>query len=460
MNDGAFLVDRYKNDPIRYCVEILNYEPDKWQADDLRATLTNKRGAVASGHGVGKTRLVASKIHWFLSTRPHPQVVVTANTKTQLDTKTWRELAKINQNAVNKDLFDMSASRFWLKDQPQTWFASAIPWTEHKSEAFSGTHEEHVLYVFDEASSIPNIIWEVSEGAMTTAGSMFWAYGNPTRNTGKFAECFGRFKHRWFNMQVDSRTAKMADQTQIKQWIEDYGEDSDFVRVRVRGVFPRAGTNQFISSEDVDACKGYKSHGYESHAVIFGIDVARFGDDQNVVCIRQGRKVLPLLKWRDIDTMQTASKIIELSKEYDPDILFIDGGGVGGGVIDRVKQLMQPTKIREINFGSTPNNPEKYYNKRAEMWGIARDNIKSGIEIPNDIELINDLIAVEYGFTNKQQIQLERKEDMKKRGLSSPDCGDAFSLTFAEPVLKTRANAKIPQEPCYASYDEAHSWMS
>ena len=179
-NDGAFFVERYAKDPVKYCIEVLGYEPDDWQAEDLRATVLNRRGAVASGHGVGKTRLVASKIHWFLSTRPYPQVVVTANTETQLSTKTWRELHKVNANAKNKDWFEPTATRFCLKDAPETWFAAAIPWTEKRSEAFAGTHEKHVLYLFDEASAISDSIWEVSEGAMTTEGSMWWVYGNPT----------------------------------------------------------------------------------------------------------------------------------------------------------------------------------------------------------------------------------------------------------------------------------------
>jgi hypothetical protein len=443
INDGQFFVERYAKDPVRYCVEVLGYEPDTWQAEDLQATITNRRGAVASGHGVGKTRLVASKIHWFLSTRPYPQVVVTANTETQLSTKTWRELHKINATAKNRDWFDATATRFCLKDAPETWFAAAIPWTEKRSEAFAGTHEEHVLYVFDEASAIADTIWDVSEGAMTTPGAMWWVYGNPTKNTGRFAECFGKFKHRWFNIQVDSRTAKMADKIQVQQWIDDYGEDSDFVRVRVRGVFPRAGTNQFINSEDVDNCTRYKSEGHETQAIVFGCDVARFGEDQNVVCIRQGRKVWPLIKWRGIDTMQTAGRIVELFNEYKPDLMFIDGGGVGGGVIDRVKQLVSSSRVREINFGSSPNDCSKYFNKRAEMWGTARDSIKTGLEIPDDNELIQELCAVEYGFTNKQQIQLEKKDDMKKRGLSSPDCGDAFALTFADKVLKERPKVQV-----------------
>jgi hypothetical protein len=458
-NDGAFFVERYANDPVRYCKEVLQYEPDQWQADDLNATVTNQRIAVASGHGIGKTRLVASKIHWFLSTRPYPQVVVTANTETQLSTKTWRELHKINATALNRDWFVPTATRFALKGCEETWFAAAIAWTEKRSEAFAGTHEQHVLYLFDEASAIADTIWEVSEGAMTTPGAKWCVYGNPTRNTGRFAECFGKFKHRWLTMQIDSRNAKMADKTQLQEWVDDYGEDSDFVRIRVRGVFPRAGSNQFIDCESVNKCLVYKSEGHEMHPLVLGVDIARFGDDQCVVCPRQGRRVYPLIKWRGMDTMQSAGRIAHVYEQYRADGVLIDGGGVGGGVIDRVKQLIPSQKVFEVNFGGSPNNKQKYFNKRAEMWGDARDAIITGIELPNDNELVSDLTAVEYGFTAQQQIQLEKKEDMKKRGLSSPDCADALACTYAEKILKYRQVTKPAPQYRYAG-QSATSWMS
>jgi hypothetical protein len=457
MTDGEFFVKEYFDNPALYCREVLCYQPDDWQTEALQAIVDNQRIAVASGHGIGKTRLTASLIHWFIATRPNPQIVVTANTQTQLNTKTWRELKKINQQAVNKHWFDSSATKFWMLGFSDTWFAAAIPWVEHRAESFAGTHEQHVLYLFDEASAIPDVIWDVSEGAMTTKGAKWAAFGNPTRNTGRFAECWGKFKHRWKTFQIDSRTAKMADKQQLQQWVDDYGEDSDFVRVRVRGLFPRAGSNQFIPCDSVDACKRYKAEGHESHAIIFGVDVARFGEDQNVLCIRQGRKVSPLIKWRGIDTMQTAGRICELYRNLSPDMIFIDGGGVGGGVVDRVKQLIPSNKVTEVNNSHSAHNGNKYFNKRAEMWGDMKDSIVAGMELPDDNELTEELTAVEYGFSSGMQIQLERKEDMKKRGLSSPDCADALSLTFAEMVIKNRPIKKLE----YANmYSESDSWMA
>ena len=442
--DALFIVTEYYNDPCKYVREVLRAVPDKWQSDVLLDISSNQRVAVASGHGIGKTCLIAWIIHWYISTRPDPQIVVTANTKNQLDSKTWRELAKWNKQALNGEWFDISATKFALKSSPDTWFASAIPWTEHNSESFAGTHEEHVLVLFDEASNIAQTIWDVVEGAMTTAGAKWVAFGNPTRNTGAFRECFGKYRHRWVTRQIDSRTAKMVDAAQIAKWIEDYGEDSDFVRIRVRGEFPRAGSNQFISSEYVDNCLAYKAEGYEKLPKVMAIDVARFGDDSSVFCYRQGRKVWPLVKFKGLDLMALAARAGEAIEQHQPDAVVVDGVGVGAGVVDRLTQLGYGSKLTEINGGNTPDDPVVYYNRRAELWGLMREALKVGVELPDDRELRDDLIGPEYGFTAKQQIQLEKKEDMKKRGLSSPDCGDALCMTYAVSLSSVITSYKIP----------------
>jgi hypothetical protein len=310
-----------------------------------------------------------------------------------------------------------------------------------------------VLVIYDEASGIHDQIWEVTEGAMTTAGAMWVAFGNPTKNTGRFRECFGKFKHRWITRQIDSREAKQASLTQIQQWVDDYGEDSDFVRVRVRGVFPRAGSNQFIGADIVENCRNYTAEGYEGLERLLGVDVARFGDDQSVILKRQGRKVFAPVKFRSLDTMALASKVVEEIDNYRPDAVFIDGVGVGGGVIDRVKQLRPDANIIDVVAGSSANDTAKYFNKRAEMWGLVRDYLKVGAELPPDNELLEELQAVEYGFSPKQQIQIEKKEDMKARGLSSPDVADALCLTFAEQIIRKESTSVN-----YGSYSGTMGW--
>lgn len=415
--------------------------PDEWQTEILsligEKTLTAESAlqiAVRSGHGIGKSTLISWIILWFMSTRPHPAVVCTANTASQLETKTWRELAKWHKRAINTHWFTWTATKFYLNDDPETWFASAIPWSKQRAQAFAGTHEKHVLMLFDEASEIDDIIWETAEGAMTTDGAMWVVFGNPTMATGRFSECFKRYRHRWITREIDSRTAKKANQKQIAEWIEDYGEDSDFVRVRVKGQEPRSGSMQLISSEDVGNAQGKSIHisQYHTQPIILGCDVARFGDDQSVICVRQGLAVLSMTAYRELDTMTYASKIAQMINEHDPGAVFVDVGAMGAGVIDRLRQLGHD--VVEVGFGHKATDERHYTNKRSEMWGKMNEWLKSGGCIPDDNDLRDDLIGPQYGFDASERIQLERKKDMKARGLASPDKGDALALTFAEPI--------------------------
>jgi hypothetical protein len=473
----------YEHDPIGYVLYVFPWGepgtsladetgPDAWQRDVLEAlgrastsTSTAEEMAAAiqiavkSGHGIGKTALVSWIIHWFISTRPHPQIVVTANTKNQLDTKTWRELAKWNNLAINGHWFRHTATRFFAVDHPETWFAAAIPWSEHNSDAFAGTHDKNVLVIFDEASAIADIIWEVASGAMTTPGAIWAVFGNPTLNRGRFHDCFGAQQHRWITYTVDSRGAKMANKAQIQKWIDDYGEDSDFVRVRVRGEFPRASSMQFIGQDLVDAAKVrvVQSQDYEFAPIVIGVDPARYGDDRSVIVIRQGLKLHDIRVFREVDTMQLASFVVESWDRWKADTVFVDEVGVGAGVVDRLRQIgKNPVGI---NGGAKPIE-KKHVNKRAEMWDNMREWLRSGASIPDNRELITDLTTPEYGYTSTDALQMEKKEDMKSRGMASPDLADALALTFALPVTAKNTNTTIPGAvPYNFGESQAGAWM-
>lgn len=428
--------------------------PDEWQRDVLgemqraiqagqgadAALQTAVQLAVASGHGIGKTAFVAWIILWFMSTRDFPQIVVTANTGTQLNSKTWRELSKWHKMAINREWFHWTATRFSHVLYPEVWFAAAIPWTEHNSEAFAGTHEKHVLVIFDEASAIADKIWEVTEGAMTTPGAMWLAFGNPTQTTGRFAQCFGKFKHRWRTRQIDSRTCKKANRAQIQKWIDDYGEDHDFVRVRVRGVFPRAGNLQFIGLDAVSAAMRRKAEGYQLFSKVLGVDVARHGDDQSVTTRRQGNHVWPQKKYRIPDLMELADVVAGEINEFEPDAVFIDATGLGWGLIDRLRQMGFGHLIFPVQVGEKANKEARYVNKRSELWDGGKTWLNEGGCLPNDPEMEADLTGPQYGYDNKMRIQIESKDDMKGRGLPSPDCADSLLLTFANPIAQQTKN--------------------
>lgn len=434
------IVDRYALDPAGFCEDILGMDLDSWQRDACRAILDHDRIAVSSGHSSGKTALTAGLIQWFLSVHPHPQVIVTANTQQQLREKTWRELAKWHGKSLIKDWFVWTATQFHLREKPETWFASAVPNTPHSSESFAGAHEKYMLLIFDEASAIERSIWEVSEGATATPGGYrkWLVFGNPTRNDGAFFDCFHRSRHRWHTVTLDVRGCRYADQSQIAQWIEDYGEDSDFVRVRVRGLFPRQAVSQFIGSGmvDVSAKRDLTAEQYEFSPMILGVDVARYGDDQSVIAVRQGLLLHEMESYRGLSTTELASIVAARIAEIRPQAVFLDEGGVGAGVVDRLRQLGH--QVVGVNFGSTAGEA-RYANKRAEMWGRMRDWLSHGAIPGDDRELADDLVGPQYGYDNKERILLEKKADMKRRGLASPDKADALALTFAEHVYAAEA---------------------
>lgn len=454
-----------------------SHGPRKWQHlinQAIEAHLANPetryqpcRIAVSSGHGIGKSAEVGMLIDWAVSTCEDTKVVVTAGTGTQLETKTVPEVNKWFRRSINRSWWDLNATSIRYKSEKRqaNWRTDFITWSEHNTDAFAGLHNQgkRILLVFDEASAIGDKVWEVAEGAMTDEDTeIIWiAFGNPTQNTGRFRECFGKFKHRWKTFQIDSRTVEGTNKAQLDKWVEDYGEDSDFVRVRVRGEFPRAGSSQFIPSDVVAAARKYKAEGYESLPKIGACDVARFGDDQTVIGDRQGRKARIWSKYRGLDIMQTSQRCMKYIDEEEPDAFIVDADGIGAGVFDALKHhgYDRKTKLFEFHGGSVPDDSNAYYNKRAEVWGLTRAWLMAGAEIPDDSELADDLTSPEYGFSPKQQIQLEKKDDMKSRGLGSPDSGDMLAMTFAEKII-----AKPKQKPQVRGWNSGRAselgWMA
>lgn len=447
--------------------------PRKWQAEilsHLRDHLSNPETrftpcciAVASGHGIGKSAFMGMVTNWAMSVCPGARGVVTAGTGTQLSTKTVPEISKWFKMCHNSHWFDVRATsiRSAAPEQELDWRTDFVTWSAYNTEAFAGLHNKLklILLIYDEASAIDAPVWEVSEGALTDEQTIIiWlAFGNPTQNTGRFRECFGRFKHRWKTFQIDSREVEGTNKEQIAKWIEDYGEDSDFVRVRVRGEFPRAGSSQFIPSDVVSAARKYRAEAFAGLPKVLSVDVARFGDDQTVIGKRQGRQAVILSKLRGLDTVQVAMRVIEAIEQEQPDAVVIDADGIGAGVVDQIKFRGFGRRLFEFHGGEKADDASQYFNKRAECWGACRSWLMAGAEIPDDPELEADLTGPEYGFSNKQQIQLERKEDMKLRGLSSPDCGDMLAMTFGVKVA-----APQPKEKLVYSYpgENSTSWMA
>jgi hypothetical protein len=431
--------------------------PREWQQDiltEIKTHLANPETryqpiqiAVASGHGIGKSACMGMVSNWAMSCFDDAKIVTTANTDTQLKTKTVPEISKWFRTSITSHWFDVQATSIRSKDQKHrdSWRQDFIPWSEHNTEAFAGLHNKDkiIVLLFDEASKIHDKVWEVAEGALTDENTIIiWiVFGNPTMNSGRFRECFRRFRHRWISKQIDSRTVPGTNKTKIEQWRQDHGEDSDFFKIRVRGQFPSQSAMQFIGGDDVDLARTreLRKDQYDFAPIILSCDPAWSGDDELVIALRQGLyfKVLKVMPKNDND-MHVANILARLEDEHRADAVFVDGG-YGTGIVSGGRTLGRDWQLVWFS-GKSPD--AGCLNMRAYMWKEARDWIKSGGALdPKDDDIYQDLIGPETVARMDGKIQLESKEDMKSRGLPSPNRGDCLALTFAMPVTKKPRSA-------------------
>lgn len=283
-------------------------------------------------------------------------------------------------------------------------------------------------------SAVPDKIWEVAEGGLTDGEPMIFAFGNPTRTSGKFKECFGLQKHRWNTRQIDSRTAKMTNKKLFQEWIDDWGEDSDFVRVRVLGKFPRASVMQLIPSDVVEDAMVRQAQYIGDDPLICGVDVARGGGDECVIQFRRGfdarsEKVYKIPAEKSRDSMKVISLLNMVFDKHKPDLIFVDETGLGGPIVDRLRQQNWP--VFGVNFGGSADDKRYYQSKASEMWARMKNWLIAGGAIKNNPELETQLTEREYGHNSKDQLVIETKDHLKGRGLSSPDWADGLALTFA-----------------------------
>lgn len=457
----------WDTDPALQIVELpepyshvygVKYGPDKWACDflydlgkeikargfDGAAPVDAIRMATASGHGIGKSALTAWLVDFIMSTRPFAKGIVTANTSAQLETKTWAEIVKWTKKCITGHWFDTSAGRGSMKMQhkqhPESWQCVAQTCREENAESFAGLHAANStpFYIFDEASAIPNAIAEVAEGGLTDGEPMFFKFGNPTRNSGDFYDCFHSMRHRWNTRQIDSRDVTITNKKLIQQWIDDYGINSDFAKVRIRGVFPSMSAKQFISVADVDAAqqRHLTPSQYEFAPRILSCDPAWEGDDMLEIGLRQGLKfeILRSIPKNDND-IEIANILARLEDEHEADAVFVDAG-YGTGIVSAGRSMPIPRNWTLVWFSGTSPDPG-CINMRAYMWNETKKWLKSGGALDaRDVVLHDDLIGPETIPRPDGKIQLEAKKDMKARGLPSPGRGDALALTFAAPVQK------------------------
>jgi hypothetical protein len=447
--------------------------PDEWQrkalksiGDEVRrngfdgkSPVAPIRRAYSSGHGIGKSTFAAWVVDWIMSTRPHAQGTVTANTFTQLETKTWAAVKRWTNMCITAHWFVVGDNRLYHRDHKDSWFCAPQSSKEENSEAFAGQHAatSTSFYVFDEDSAICDEVHRVAEGGLTDGEPMIFLFGNPTRNTGHFHRaCFGAELDRWNAVTVDSRTSRFTNKETIAEWAEVYGEDSDFFRVRVLGLPPRASELQFIDQGRVDEAKRRRvPEAFADEPLIAGVDVSDGGAAWNVVRFRRGadaRTIPPIRipgeKVRGdrgpflaklADTLQNGVSVNGVTHRVA--MMFMDSA-FGAPYVERLT-AMGFKNVQEVRFGSESLNPHQE-NRRAYMWNAMKEWLGgTGCIDAKDARLEQQLTGPGYHINKKDKLVLESKEDMQKRGLDSPDDGDALALTFAAPV-------GVPKKPARA----------
>jgi hypothetical protein len=460
--------------PRKWQRQILGDLRDHIKANNGKVDFDTARLAIASGRGIGKSALVSWLTIWMLSSRIGSTTIVSANSEAQLRSVTWAEITKWLAMSLNSHWFEIAATRImpakWLtelverdlKKGTRYWSVEGRLWSEENPDAYAGVHNfDGVMLIFDEASGIPDSIWSVSDGFFTenTPHRFHLAFSNPRRNTGYFYETFHSKRAFWQTRTIDARDVEGTDKNLYQRIIDEYGPDSYQASVEVYGNFPSEGDDQFIGSNLVDDAMKRTPARDATAPIVIGVDPARFGADATVIAVRQGRDILELRRHRGADTMEVAGHVIDAIEEFKPALVCIDEGGLGAGVVDRLKE--QRYKIRGVNFGNKAKNQTMWGNKRAEMWGAMRDWLKTG-HIPTDRFLKTDLISPRTKPDSKGTLFLESKKDMKARGLASPDAADAIAVTFAFPVASTDPRlGRVDKRrvSAYSSSGISTSWM-
>jgi phage terminase large subunit len=431
-------VKRYHSDPVAFVTEVLGVTPDPWQKQLLGLLAANERKvSVRSGHGTGKSTAASWAMLWFMLTRVPVKVVVTAPTASQLFDALFgecRRWAKLLPPAIG-DLLEIKSDRIELKASPEEAFISARTSRAEQPDALQGIHAEWVLLVVDEAPGVSEAVFESAGGSMSGHNATTLLLGNPTRTQGYFYDTFHRLSGEWKNLHVSCLDSPRVSDEYVAEMRARYGEGSNAFRVRVLGEFPLADDDTLISLELAQAAIDRDVVQNPGAPILWGLDVARFGTDSSALCKRQANVVPETIKtWKNLDLMSLTGAVLHEWESCDfknrPVEILVDSIGLGAGVVDRLRELKLPA--RGINVGESPALKAQYANLRAELWSKAKAWLEArDCKLPRDERLVNELSSPRYSFMSNGKLKLESKDDMKRRGLVSPDVADAFVLTFA-----------------------------
>lgn len=446
------LLDIYWDDPVAFAEDMLDFYLDEWQQNVMMDLASNAKVSVRSGQGVGKTGLEAAVCLWFLTCRPNPKIICTAPTMQQLYDVLWAEIAKWLNRSKIKNLLKWTKTKVYMRGSEDRWFATAR--TATKPENMQGFHEDYMLFIVDEASGVEDRIMEAILGTLSGQENKLLMCGNPTRNSGVFHDSHFADRSLYKTHKISSIDSPRTSKDNIAMLKRKYHEDSDVYRVRVLGEFPKAEPDVFLPLDIVEAAM-MRDVQIEGMLEI-GVDVARFGDDETVLASRIGLKMLGIEAYSKQDTMTTAGRVIlyakTLIKAYKKRTctIKIDDDGVGGGVTDRVREIVEeerlPFEVIDCHNGGVPEDKEHYDNWGTEAWANLRDLLldeDNPISLMNDDNLVGQLTTRKQEIGSKGKIKIEPKIKMKKRGLPSPDRADAVVLAFAKPNIAKAEAASV-----------------
>lgn len=410
--------------------------------------------------------LIGMILKWGLDTCEDTRIICTSNTDTQLKSKTVPEVTKWQKASLTADWFIPTATAIYSSDSQyqKAWRADFIPWSVTNTEAFAGLHNEgkRIIIIFDEASAIDDKIWEVAEGAMTDENTeIIWiAFGNPTRSTGRFRECFRKYKKYWITRNIDSRDVEGTNKQFFERLVEQYGEDSDVVKVRVKGQFPNMSARQLFATDLVDAAWGrhLREQQYDFAPKIIAVDPAWEGDDDLLIGMRQGLYFQILKKLpKNSNDIEVANLITRLEDEHEADAVFIDGG-YGTGIVSAGRTMGRNWQLVWFN-GKSPR--EDCVNLRAAMYQNVAELLGEGLAIPKDQDLYDEMVATETIATLDGKIKLPPKDLVKKELGRSPNCIDCLAISTAYPVTKKhRTGLNAPHRKAAQSYNTVNDRLN
>lgn len=428
--------------PALFAQEVLGAEPTEQQWQASQAIVERRRVSIRSGHGTGKSTFMAWCVIWFLACYFPAKVPATAPTSHQLGDVLWSEIAKWHRKWAERfpamaDLFEWSGEAYRLKDAPNEAFAVARTSRPERPEALQGFHAEHILFLIDEASGVADNVFEVAEGALSTEGAFVVMAANPTRQSGYFFDSHHKMRGSWAALHWNGEDSPMVSRQYIDTMAKKYGRQSPIFKVRVLGEFVTAADG-VISLELCEAARIRDVDLNTAAAIVWGVDVARFGDDSSSLAKRQGNHQLePVREWFGKDTMQTVGIVKaewdKTPKDQRPAAINVDVIGIGAGVADRLREMGLPVvdvNVAESESASTDDD-QQFNRLRDELWWKGRQWLeRKDCRMADDDETIGELTTPAYRFLSNGRIQVETKDELRKRGVKSPNRADAWLLTF------------------------------